>query len=68
MSCGEYRFKGSPTRIYFIKSLASWLTKFGIVYFPIRIFLYSSVVSGSSNGKNPHIKAKRIIPQDHVST
>ena len=68
ISEGLYLLSGSPTKIYLIKSRASWLIKPGIENLPIKIFLYSSVVSGSSNGRKPQIKAKSMIPQDHIST
>lgn len=68
MSAGLYLFSGSPTRICFSKSRASWEMKPGMENLPMRIFLYSSVVSGSSKGRKPQIKAKRMIPQDHIST
>ncbi len=54
--------------MFLIMSLASSLAIFGIVYSPFKIFLYKFAVFGSSKGKYPQISAKRMTPQDQMST
>ena len=52
----------------FIKVLASEDTCFGILYYPLNIFLYKFDVFGSSKGKWPQINANNITPELQIST
>lgn len=68
ISWTRYLTSGLVYKMLRIMSFASSLAIFGIVYSPFRIFLYRLAVLGSSKGKYPQIRAKRITPQDHMST
>jgi len=54
--------------MFLSKSLPSVDTYLGQLYSPESIFFYKTAVLGSSKGKNPHIIANRMTPQDQMST